>query len=85
MVKFAIMGRLGALSVPNIASGGSMENEHNKLYPEDQARVDEYLRTGYNDVERKPFRPLKLLVILILAVSTMSGLSLLLARLTGVY
>lgn len=62
-----------------------MENEHNKLYPEDQARVDEYLKTGYNNVERKPFRPLRLLVILILSVSVMSGGSILLARLTGVY
>ena len=62
-----------------------MENEHNKLYPEDQARVDEYLKSGYNNVERKPFRPLRLLLILIVSVSLMSGGSILLARLTGVY
>ncbi|QQD20060.1 DUF3094 family protein [Spongiibacter nanhainus] len=62
-----------------------MENEHNKLYPEDQARVDQYLQSGFNDVERKPFRPLKLLGILVLAVSSMTGLSLLLAWATGIY
>lgn len=62
-----------------------MENEHNKLYPEDQAKVDEYLKKGFNNVERKPFKPLKLLVILIIAVSTMSVGSLMLARLTGIY
>lgn len=62
-----------------------MENDHNKLYPEDQAKVDEYLKVGYNNVERKPFRPFKLLLILIVAVSTMSIGSVLLARLTGIY
>ncbi len=62
-----------------------MENEHNRLYPEDQAKVDEYLRRGYNNVERKPFRPLKLLIILIVAVSTLSAGSLWLATLTGIY
>lgn len=76
---------LGAMLVPDFVSGGTMENEHNKLYPEDQARVDEYLRSGFNDVERKPFRPLKLLLILVLAVSSMTGLSLLLAWATGIY
>jgi hypothetical protein len=39
-------------------------SEERKLYPEDQARVDEYLRTGYNDVERKPFRPLYMMIML---------------------
>ena len=40
------------------------DNSDNKLFPEDQARVDEYLRTGYNDVERKPFRPLYMIILL---------------------
>lgn len=62
-----------------------MENEHNKLFPEDQAKVDEFLRSGYNDVERKPYRPLRLLLILIIAVSTLTGASILLAKLTGIH
>ncbi|GAB3383319.1 DUF3094 domain-containing protein [Spongiibacter taiwanensis] len=62
-----------------------MENEHNKLYPEDQARVDAYLRQGYNETERKPFRPLKLLFILAIMVTTLSCASLLLAWAAGVY
>jgi Protein of unknown function (DUF3094) len=37
-------------------------NEKRQLNSEDQARVDEYLRSGYNDVERKPFRPWRLLL-----------------------
>jgi CheY-like chemotaxis protein len=63
----------------------AMENEHNKLYPEDQERVNQYLNAGYNDVERKPFRPLKLLFILLIVVSFFTGLSLMLAHLSGVY
>lgn len=62
-----------------------MENKHNKLYPEDQARVDQFLKKGYNDTERKPFRPLKLLFILAIIVSVITVTSLALARLGGVY
>lgn len=62
-----------------------MENEDNRLYPEDQARVDQYLRSGHNDVERKPFRPFRLLLVLAAVVSCFTGLSLALARLAGVY
>ena len=61
-----------------------MENEHNKLYPEDQLKVDEFLNKGYNDVERKPFKPLKLLLILAASVSCMTLLSLWLATFVGI-
>ncbi|MFK0572589.1 DUF3094 family protein [Endozoicomonas sp.] len=45
----------------------------NRLYPEDQNRVDQYLKEGVNEVERSPFRPLRLMawltaVILVLGV-----------------
>lgn len=46
--------------------------EQRKLSAEDQARVDEYLASGYNRTERKPFRPLRLLVILIFIVSSLT-------------
>ncbi len=36
-----------------------------KLSPEDQERVDKYLSSNINDVERKPFRPFLLLAIII--------------------
>ncbi|WP_159269109.1 DUF3094 family protein [Zhongshania aliphaticivorans] len=62
-----------------------MENEHNKLYPEDQAKVDAFLKQGYNSVERKPYRPLKLLAILLVMVTTISAGALLLAWASGIH
>jgi hypothetical protein len=50
-------------------------SEERKLYPEDQARVDEYLRTGYNDVERKPFRPLYMMIMLNVVTIALLALS----------
>ena len=58
-------------------------SEHNKLYPEDQQKVDEFLARGVNSVERKPFRPLRLLFILVLMVTGLSVFSLLLAKTVG--
>ncbi len=34
----------------------------NRLYPEDQEKVDEFVSRGINSVERKPFRPLRLIL-----------------------
>jgi len=42
-----------------------------KLSPEDQAKVDQVINSGYNSTERKPFRPLRLLFILWIIVSAM--------------
>jgi hypothetical protein len=61
-----------------------MSNEP-RLSPEDQARVDKFLSSGVNAVPRKPFRPLRLALILIGIVSFLSVFSLLLAREAGVY
>lgn len=41
-----------------------MVKPERRLSPEDQAKVDEFTHSGYNSTERKPFRPLLLLVIL---------------------
>ena len=60
-------------------------SDDNRLYPEDQARVDHYLREGYNDVERKPFRPLRLMLMLLGVVTTLMLLSIGLARYYGIY
>lgn len=62
-----------------------MENEHNKLNPDDQAKVDAFLKQGYNEIERKPFRPMKLLGILFVIVSFITVGSLVLARMSGVH
>jgi hypothetical protein len=57
----------------------------NKLNPEDQARVDEFIKRGVNSVERKPFKPLRLLAILLVIVTGLSVFSLVMARMSGVY
>ena len=56
-----------------------------RLSPEDQARVDKFVSSGVNSVERKPFRPIRLLLLLIVVVSGLSVLSTALARWAGVY
>jgi hypothetical protein len=61
-----------------------MENEHNKLFPDDQAKVDAFLKQGYNETDRKPFRPLKLLGILFVIVVCITIGSLMLARISGI-
>ena len=57
----------------------------NKLSPEDQQRVDQFVSTGINAVERKPFRPIRLMLILIAIVSSLSLLSIFITRWAGVY
>lgn len=57
----------------------------NSLYPEDQKRVDEFVTRGINSVQRKPFRPLRLVLMLIGVVTALSILSQFLARWAGVY
>ena len=55
-----------------------------KLSDEDQAKVDAYLKRGYNDIERKPFRPFLLLGVILVVLTALSLLSLLIARTKGV-
>ena len=57
----------------------------NSLYPEDQKKVDEFVKRGINAVQRKPFRPLRLMILLIVVVTALSILSQFLARWAGVY
>lgn len=58
---------------------------NNRLYPEDQQRVDEFLERGVNSVERKPFKPIRLLLMLVAVVTLLSLLSQGLARWAGIY
>jgi Protein of unknown function (DUF3094) len=60
-------------------------SEERKLYPEDQARVDSYLHAGYNSVERKPFKPIRLMIMLMTVVTAFSLLSIAIARIVGIY
>ena len=57
----------------------------NSLYPEDQKKVDEFISRGVNSVERKPFRPGRLLVLLVAITIGLSLLSQFLARWAGIY
>ena len=58
--------------------------KENRLYPEDQARVDKYLSEGIHSVERKPFKPLRLLVMVLVVVTALVIMSLVLTRMAGI-
>ncbi|MEH6607229.1 MAG: DUF3094 family protein [Pseudomonadales bacterium] len=62
-----------------------MTEQERKLSDEDMARVEAYLKTGYNVTDRKPFRPFRLALFLIGVVTCISVGSLLIARLNGIY
>ena len=57
----------------------------NSLYPEDQKKVDEFLAKGVNSVDRKPFRPMLMMGLLVITVTLLSVLSLWLADISGVH
>ena len=61
------------------------DEEARELRPEDQARVDAFLQRGVNSVERKPFRPVLLMIMLIVVVGGLSLLSQWIAKIAGVY
>lgn len=61
-----------------------MAARNTKLFPEDQKKVDQFLREGYNDVERKPFRPGLLFIMLFAVLLVFSTISFLIARAVGV-
>lgn len=46
-----------------------------KLYPEDQARVDQVLSKGIYKTDRKPFRPLFLMFALLLVLVGLTAVS----------
>ena len=56
-----------------------------KLSDADQAKVDGFLERGVNSVERKPFRPLRLIFLLMAVVAGFSLLSQGIAQWAGIY
>ena len=56
-----------------------------KLSDADQAKVDGFLERGVNSVERKPFRPLRLIFLLVVVVAGFSLLSQGIAQWAGIY
>lgn len=69
----------------DVQNSQSNDPNERRLYPEDQAKVDAFLQRGVNSVERKPFRPLRLIALLIVVVTGFSLLSQGIARWAGVY
>lgn len=67
-----------------IVQHDQVDNEA-RLYPEDQAKVDTFVSSGVNAVERKPFKPLRLVFLLVAVVTGFSLLSQVIARWAGVY
>ena len=55
------------------------------LSQEDQSRVDGFLARGVNSVERRPFRPIFLIIVLIAVVTGFSLLSQGIAQWAGIY
>jgi hypothetical protein len=53
-----------------------------RLNPEDQKRVEEYLQAPQHQVERRPFRPWLLLIVVVAVVVGLGLLSRLLSYLT---
>ena len=57
--------------------------EQRRLSDEDKARVEQFLDTPINRVKRKPFRPIYLLIMLMVVMSALMALSKWLASLIG--
>ncbi len=70
---------------PNFKHTTTSDPDERKLTPEDQARVDGFLQRGVNSVERKPFRPILLIFLLIAVVTGFSLLSQGIAHWAGIY
>ena len=60
-------------------------NDEPRLYPEDQAKVDEFCSRGVNSVERKPFKPFRMMLLLIAVTISFSVLSQMIAKWAGIY
>ena len=56
-----------------------------RLSDADQAKVDAFLKRGVNSVERKPFKPLFLIFLLMAVVAAFSLLSQGIAQWAGIY
>jgi hypothetical protein len=60
-------------------------NDEPRLYPDDQAKVDEFCSRGVNSVERKPFKPFRMMLLLIGVTVVFSVLSQMIAKWSGIY
>ena len=58
----------------------NIEREQPKLSAKDLERVEKYLSSPIHQVERKPFRPWIMMLMLVVTVTLLSGLSVLLTK-----
>ncbi len=58
-----------------------MNNNKSRLYPEDQARVEKFLKEGVNEEERASFKPVRLMIWLTVVIVILG----LLSRLIGYF
>jgi len=49
------------------------------LYPEDQEKVDDFIASNVNSTEREPFKPFKLLAIIVAVLGALTLISYLVA------
>ena len=70
---------------PETFAKTNADQQEPRLSDEDQSRVDDFLKRGVNSVERKPFRPVFLIFLLIAVVTGFSLLSQGIAMWAGVY
>lgn len=55
-------------------------SKQRELSDEDQARVDAFTRSGIHSIERKPFRPLLLVLVVLAMMAAMTVLSIAIER-----
>lgn len=55
-----------------------------ELYPEDQKKVDEFLKSDVNSIPREPFKPWLLLLIIFIVLGLLTLVSFLVADSHGV-
>lgn len=55
-----------------------------KLYPEDQKRVDEFIQSNINELERNSFKPMLLLSIIFVVLGGLTLISFFVAKSHGV-
>jgi len=80
----ALLNQSKTLAVTEPDSSNEFDDA-NKLSEADQAKVDAFLKRGVNSVERKPFKPLFLVFLLMAVVAAFSLLSQGIAQWAGIY
>ena len=58
-------------------------DKESKLSSEDMQRVEKYLNSGFNRSQRKPFRPLLLLLVIWVIIAALGGISWYIEQETG--